>query len=112
MELFKKYPFLVYVAFALAVVVAGAYFFGFISQGTAEVIISILGFGGLAGVRSWLDAKGWKTYFAAAMGFIGVVLRFLFPEMFTPTELAQWLAFWGIVGAGSLAHGIAKSARE
>ncbi len=107
-KLFKK-PEVVYGMFILSVAVALVHFLGYLPEGVANTLIGLFGFGGLAGLRSWVGSKGWKTYFSAAMAIVGIAIRYLFPEVFTPAELAQWLAFWGVVGTASLAHGVQKA---
>jgi len=111
MALKTKSPVFSYVFFAIAVVIAGAAFAGIIPTNVAEVLVGLFGFSGLAGLRAYIDSQGWKTYFSVVMGIVGIVIRFVFPDVFTPEELAQWLTFWGIAGAGALVHGVEKTKR-
>ena len=67
----------------------------------------LLGFGGVAGMRAFIDSQGWKTHFVAVVGCAGVLaLAFGFVDV---AQLSEWLAGWGIVAAAATNHAIQKA---
>jgi hypothetical protein len=98
------------VTFALAAVGYAASILGYFDITWLEVLIGFLGFSGLAGLRSYFDATGWKTYGVVVMAALGIV-GFL-TGIVSPEQLGEWFGFWGIVGASTLSHTVKKQLKK
>lgn len=106
---FLKSNILSYVFFALAVVAIAIYFLGFIPETVMLAAIGILGFSGVASVRTFIDSYGWKTKFIAAVGGLGILVQLFMPETVTPEFMARWLEFWGIISGVTITQAVVKS---
>ena len=76
-----------------------------------RTLAGIFGFSGIAGLRSFIEARGWKTYFSVAVAILGAVAQFFLPEIVTPERLALWLSTWGIITQATLTHARHKEIR-
>lgn len=96
-----------YVAFLGAVVAAILAALGIIPQQVAEVIIGLLGFSGFAGLRTYINSQGWKTYFFAALGALASVayaLGFIDEQSFI-----NIFVIFGMLSGASLTHAVKKA---
>ena len=93
--------------FVTGVCVFAAQILGYLSPQIATALYGLLGFGGVAGMRAFIDSQGWKTHFVAVVGCAGVLaLAFGFVDV---AQLSEWLAGWGIVAAAAINHAIQKA---
>jgi hypothetical protein len=98
-----------YVFFAAGVVVVALNIAGIIADNMMLVLLSFFGFSGVAALRQFIEAQGWKTYFAAAMGIVGVIASVLLPSVVSPDVLQEWLLFWGLIAGIGFTHAIGKN---
>ena len=103
----KNQEVLSYVFFFLGIVVLGVYFAGIIPENTMLIVLGILGFAGVGALRDFVDSHGWKTWFSALMGIIGVLLNVF--GVVPPDFLAKWLTFWGLLAGVGLTHAVKKA---
>lgn len=92
--------------FVLAAAAVAVKTMGIIDEPFLTVLIGLLGFTGLAELRYFLNIQGWKTYAVAVFGGLGIVG--LLTGIATPEQVGYWFSFWGIIGGGTLAHGVFK----
>lgn len=107
MKLKEVLPYLLFIG---AVVVVMLYVAGFIDESTMLLGIGLLGFPGLAALRTWIESSGYKTYIVAALGVIGVVAYSF--GFISPAQLATWLTIWGLIGGATTAHAAIKAATK
>lgn len=98
----EKKDIVTYVGFVMAIASAATGVFGWFPAEVAWGIAGLFGFGTLAAARTFIAAKGWKTYvidiptallgIVTAMGFITLDLY------------AQIMVVIGMLNAGTLAH--------
>lgn len=101
---------LVTLFFVAGVAIFAAQTLGYISTEVATAIIGLLGFGGIAGLRAFIDSQGWKTYAVAAIGCAGILaLSF---GVISIEQLTAWLAGWGIISGAAINHAIQKTKAE
>ena len=103
----KKSELLSYVFFFLALVAVGVFVAGLIPESTMLVILGVFGFAGIGTLRDFVNSHGWKTWFSALMGIVGVLLQVF--GVFTPDALAKWLTIWGLLASGGLVHAVKKA---
>ena len=106
-----KIPILTYSLLALAVITVGLWTIQLIPETIMLSLLGIFGFSGIAGLRSFIEARGWKTYFSAAAAIAGAVVQFFLPEIVTPERLALWLGTWGVITQATLTHARQKEIR-
>lgn len=97
-----------WLAFIAAVVALALGIMDIVSYELALSLIGVLGFGGLAGLRTFIDSSGSKTFIVAALGVMGVA-GFAF-GVITPDQLQIWLAAFGILSGATLTHAALKAA--
>lgn len=98
-----------YVLFGLAVIMVALNFLGFLSEPIMLTLVGLFGFSGVSALRAFINSQGWKTYFSAAMGVLGIVGQVLLPGAITPEVLMKWLSFWGMIAGVTTAQGVAKA---
>jgi len=94
------------ITFVLAAAAVALKSLGVFDETLLTVIVGLLGFGGLAELRYYLGTRGWKTYAVVIFGAAGIAG--LLTGIATPEQVGYWFGFWGIIGGGTLAHGVAK----
>lgn len=95
-----------YVLFGAAMVSFGLWAAGVIDETLMLTILPMLGFSGVAALRSFVDAEGWKTYVTSASSALGGLLYLA--GFFDQAGLLNWLAAWGVFTAASFAHAVQK----
>jgi hypothetical protein len=93
--------------FILGAVVVAIHALGYIDESILMVIVGLLGFGGLAELRLYMETQGFKTYAVIVIGALGIAG--LLTGYATPAQVGYWYSFWGIISGGTLAHAVAKS---
>ena len=97
-----------YVMFGVAIaVVAANVLFGIIDQAVMLIVIGLLGFSGVAALRTFIDSTGYKTYVMLGLGVLAFALSQF--GIITPEALKAWLSVWGLLTGGTVTHAIQKA---
>ena len=103
----EKKNIVTYVGFAMAVFASATGVFGWVPAEVAWGIAGLFGFGTLAAVRTFISAKGWKTYVidipTAILG-VATALGYVTLDIY-----AQIMVVIGMLNVGTLAHADTKA---